>query len=184
MRKPRNRAIPGPPALWGLVLAGGDSRRMGRDKGQLPYRGEPQARRALQLLNIVCARAFVSVRSDQAQLEPYALLPLIVDDGELRGPAAGLLAAWAQWPSAAWLTLATDLPLVGPALLGELIQQRAPEALATAFRHPDGTPEPLCTIWEPAARARLLGRARTGDHSLRRLLEDSAVELLDAREPD
>jgi molybdopterin-guanine dinucleotide biosynthesis protein A len=169
--------------LLGLVLAGGDSRRMGRDKAQLAYRGEPQVRRAIEMLRDVCERAYVSVRPEQARTEAYAGLPSIVDEGEGRGPAAGLLAAWAERPDAAWLVLAADLPFVDGPLLAELVAGRDPAKLATAFRHADATPEPLCTIWEPAARALLQRRVQGGDRSLRRLLETAAVKLLDAGEP-
>ena len=74
------------------------------------------------------------------------------DDGATEGAAAGLLAAWRLAPGSAWLTLAADMPLVDDVTLGALVAGRGPGAIATAFRHADGTPEALCTIWEPRAR--------------------------------
>ena len=165
-----------PPPLWGLVLAGGESRRMGLDKGRLAYGGEAQATRAWRMLDSVCARAFVSVRPGQADAEPYAQLPYIVDaDRSAKGPAAGLLAAWARYDGIAWLVLATDMPFVDDSMLRELMDERDPGAIATAFRGRDGKPEPLCAIWEPHAHDALLGRARTGNRSLRGLLEESRI---------
>ena len=173
------------PVLYGLVLAGGDSQRMGRDKAQLRYHGdEPQVRHAFDLLRAVAEVVHVSVRKAQADAELYAPFPLIIDDGTLRGPAVGLLAAWARSPEVAWLVLATDLPFVNAALIADLLAGRDASRLATAFRHRDGTPEPLCTIWEPAARAPLLERVGSGDRSLRRLLADGPAKLLDAADPD
>lgn len=163
------------PPLWGLVLAGGRASRMGRDKGALSYHGRPQVRHCLDLLGAVCAQSFVSVRPDQTGTAPYAGLPAIVDRGDAGGPAAGLLAAFAEAPQAAWLVLAADMPLVGAELLGQLAAGRDASRLATAFRHPDGTPEPLCTIFEPAAGPRLAARVAAKDASLRRLLEASPV---------
>lgn len=172
------------PTLYGLVLAGGDSQRMGRDKAQLRYHcDETQLRHAVELLGAVTRAVYVSVRASQAQSGLYAQVPLIVDDTELRGPAAGLLAAWGRHPEAAWLVLATDLPFVDAAVLTRLQAARDVSKLATAFRHSDGTPEPLCTIWEPAARTALLARVAVGDSSLRRLLDGEAATLLDAADP-
>lgn len=171
------------PQLLGLVLAGGASRRMSRDKGTLRYHDAPQAVHAWQLLTDVCGRAYVSTNARRAAEAPYSGLPLIVDVGEYRGPASGLEAAWERHPNAAWLTLAVDMPLVDRALLDELVAARDPSACATAFRHDDGVIEPLCTIWEPAARGPLLERLAAGDASLRRFLEAHAVALIAPSDP-
>src|SRR5690606_14996663 len=165
-------------SFFGLVLAGGASRRMTRDKGTLRYHRDPQAVHAWRLLNDLCGRAYVSANAYQAAAEPYTDLPLIIDEGHYRGPAAGLEAAWTHHPEAAWLTLAVDMPLVDRALLEELIAARDDNAPATAFRHEDGTVEPLCTIWEPAARAPLLEQISSGDSSLRRFLETHGAACL------
>ncbi len=168
------------PPLWGLVLAGGESRRMGLDKGQLAYAGEPQAIRTWRMLDSICARAFVSVRPGQTDAEPYSQLPYIVDeDRTAKGPAAGLMAAWERFEAAAWLVLATDMPFVDTAILRELMGERDPGAIATAFRGRDGKPEPLCAIWEPSAHDALLSRARTGRRSLRGLLEESRIRCVE-----
>lgn len=170
--------------LRGLVLAGGSSRRMGRDKGALVYHGEPQAVHAWRLLSDVCEHAYVSTGASQAGSAPYRELPLILDDGSVAGPAAGLAAAWRRHPQAAWLVLAVDMPRVDGALLRELIGARDPTAPATAFRGADGGAEPLCAIWEPAARDLLLRRIAAGDASPRRILHAHAATLVDASAPE
>jgi len=170
--------------LFGLVLAGGASRRMSRDKGTLSYYGEPQAVHAWRLLTSICGCAYVSINARQAARAPYAEIPVIIDALEHRGPASALDAAWARHPSVAWLTLAVDMPLVDHALIEELVTARDPSACATAFRHGDGVIEPLCTIWEPRARAPLLERLATGDASLRRFLECHPTALIVPSAPE
>ena len=173
------------PALIGLVLAGGESRRMGRDKGSLDFgNGTPLARHTFDLLAPHCEAVYVSIRREQASLEPYASLPLVLDEDRVQGPASGLLAAWEQFPACALFVLATDLPLVDAGLLAELAARRDVWKLATACRHPNGLLEPVCTIWEPAAAPRLRSEAEDfGSPSLRRLLEMSEAAIVEPSEP-
>lgn len=156
---------------------------MGCDKGGLRYHAVPQARHAWSLLKDVCSDAFVSTRSEWADVPPYSELPLIVDRDDAVGPVAGLLAAWYQAPDCAWLVLAVDMPLVDAGVLAELVRARNPQTLATAFRRPDGGIEPLCAIYEPAARSVLVERVKRGDASPRRFLQSSMVTLVSPTEP-
>src|SRR5437016_14011967 len=88
------------PPLYGLVLAGGRSTRMRRDKAALAYQGRTQLERAMALLSAHVARAFVSVRADQGSDAVRARFAQISDAHENLGPIAGLLAAPAQPPEA------------------------------------------------------------------------------------
>src|SRR5690606_6747637 len=130
--------------LNGLVLCGGRGTRLGRDKGSLDYHGRPQAQWLFELLRGFCAEVFVSVRADQAGGDVYRGLPAFAEPRGAEGPAAGLRAAWQRAPASAWLVVAADLPLVDARTLRARVDARDPLANATAFRHPDGTPEPLC----------------------------------------
>jgi molybdopterin-guanine dinucleotide biosynthesis protein A len=156
---------------------------MGRDKGQLAYAGVPQALRAFAEVGALCETAYLSVRAEQHAAAAYAGLPQLLDEPGVRGPVAGLLAAWARHPGAAWLVVAADMPFVTRELLAALVRCRDPAAPATAYRHADGTVEPLCTIWEPAARDPVAAQVRAGDASLRRFLDRAGVVLLDPAEP-
>ena len=170
-------------APQGLVLAGGRSRRMGEDKGLIAYRGQPQVVWLSQLLLEFCASVHVSIGPRQQDSSCYESLQTIIDREPGRGPAGGLMSAWELDPGAAWLLVAVDLPLLDPVTLGALTEGRSRRHLATAFRHPDGPLEPLCTIWEPAARPVLERRLARGDASLRRLLEAGPVNELEPPAP-
>ena len=139
--------------LYGLVLSGGKSTRMGTDKGLIKYHGVPQREYLYDLLSQVCDETFVSLREEQeAQLPPE--MQSIVDLNEYKGPYNGLLSAHRNYPDAAWLVLACDLPLMDLAALEELISQRDNTKQATAFALKENPlPEPLCAIWEPHAFA-------------------------------
>ncbi|MFT8643660.1 NTP transferase domain-containing protein [Gluconacetobacter sp.] len=165
--------------LYGLVLAGGASRRMGQDKAALSYDGHPQLIRAFALLALRATRCFVSIRAEQMDDPLRRAWPCIVDTHAAIGPAAGLLAAHAACPHAAWLILACDLPLLDGLTLDALIQARGDDCSAVAFRSEhDGEPEPLCAIWEPEALETLCREVSEGKGSMRRILAGEGTKIL------
>ena len=164
--------------IRGLVLAGGRSARMRRDKGLLVYHRMPQVLWVRGLLSGLCEDVYVSINPEQRAIRPYDDLRTLVDQEADRGPAAGLLSAWEAMPESAWLVVAVDLPFVDTETLAVLVTGRAPDVLATAFRHSDGVLEPVCTLWEPAARPALADCLALGDGSLRRVLEAGPTEEL------
>jgi len=135
-----------------LLLAGGRSRRMRRDKATLPYDGQTQLKRAAQLLDKFCSGVFLSIRQGQNVSAEHLDVPIIEDAfGEI-GPLGGILSAFAYQPDHAWMVLACDLPFLGEDTLQHLLEERDTEKLATAYRSShDGLPEPLCAIYEPSA---------------------------------
>ncbi len=140
-------------ALYGLILAGGKSRRMGRDKALLQRDGRSQLALAGALLAPVCARVFVSVREPTPTGE-RARWPQVVDQHGGVGPADGIVSALSQHPDHAWLVVACDLPKLSAAALSALVSARQPTRHATAYRSGrDALPEPLCAIYEPASAA-------------------------------
>jgi molybdenum cofactor guanylyltransferase len=170
--------------LFGLLLAGGRSTRMRRDKAALSYGGRTQLERAMALLTPHVARAYVSVRADQGDDPVRAPFAQIRDTLQNAGPVAGLLAAQARHPEAAWLVLACDLPFVDEATLVHLLRARAPTRAATAYRSShDGLPEPLCAIWEPRSHGPLSEYVAGGRTCPRRFLLGADTELLDEPNP-
>jgi molybdopterin-guanine dinucleotide biosynthesis protein A len=165
--------------VFGLVLAGGRSTRMQADKAAIAYGPRPQLAAAYELILRHASRAFVSVRPDQADDPLRAAYPQVVDGATGRGPIAGIVAAQALHPGAAWLVVACDLPQLDDEALAELHRQRDPGRLATAYasRH-DGLPEPLCAIYEPASREAILAFIAGGRDCPRKFLASHDVRLL------
>jgi molybdopterin-guanine dinucleotide biosynthesis protein A len=157
---------------------------MQQDKAVLAYAGESQLDRAVHLLRAKLDDVRVSVRADQASEPVRARYPQVVDAGDIQGPIAGIRAAQALDPDAAWLVVACDLPLLDEATLGTLLASRDSTRVATAFRSShDGLPEPLCAIWEPASRAALEEFLATGRNCPRKFLINSDTLLLDQPNP-
>ena len=170
--------------LYGLILAGGSSTRMGRDKAALEYRGQAQLDRAFALAERHVPNVFVSVRVHQTMDAARAPRPLIVDSVEGEGPLVGIRSAFAAHCQAAWLVLACDLPFLSDAAVDNLLRERDSTALATAYRSVhDGLPEPLCAVWEPASAQLLAAYQAAGGRCPRKFLVRHGARLLEAVDP-
>lgn len=166
--------------VYGLILAGGASSRMKRDKAALQYQGKTQLDRAFELVGRHVKPVFVSVRASQASDPTRAHRPLIIDSVAGEGPIVGIRSALALHPEAAWLVVACDLPFLGDAALAHLLAERDPKASATAYRSAhDGLPEPLCAVWEPKAAAELAAYQAGGGQCPRKFLMRHAAKLVE-----
>ncbi len=174
------------PPVYGLVLAGGHSRRMGRDKGLIDFHGKPQREYQYELLENLLGpnKAYLSCRPEQANEMPSELQKLPDSFLDL-GPYGAILSAFRHNPNAAWLVMAVDLPLADAEALKFLLQNRRPAASATAFRSPipPHFPDPLLTIWEPKAYPELLKYLALGYSCPRKVLINSPTQLLNAPKP-
>ena len=107
------------PRVSALVLAGGQSRRMGRDKALLDFDGAPLIARVIERVRQVCAEVIVVANDAYA----YACFGArVVSDvypgkGSLGGIFSGLQAAHEEYA----LAVACDLPFLNDALLRYMI---------------------------------------------------------------
>ncbi|MEL6925860.1 MAG: NTP transferase domain-containing protein, partial [Bacteroidota bacterium] len=158
--------------LSGLVLAGGKSRRMGKDKSLINYHGRPQREYLYEMMVPHCIDTFMSCRPEQ--IASFIMYPGLPDSFLGLGPFGGILSAFRQNPNSAWLTVACDLPLLDAAALQYLIDHRDTSKVATAFHNPaTGFPDPLLTIWEPRAYPILLQFLAQGYSCPRKVLINS-----------
>ena len=172
------------PELYGLVLAGGRSERMGKDKGGINWHGKDQRYYMADLLKSYTDKVFISCRADQQQeVDPlYHTLP---DTFTGMGPFGAILSAFREQPEKAWLVVACDLPLLDKDTLYFLVNQRDTSAIATAFKNSyDGFPEPLITIWEPKSYPVLLSFLAQGYSCPRKVLINSPINTLQAPNPE
>ncbi|MFZ9477314.1 MAG: molybdenum cofactor biosynthesis protein MoaAD [Gammaproteobacteria bacterium] len=172
------------PALCGLVLAGGRSSRMHRDKAALAYHGRSQLAATFELLESVVERCYVSVRADQTDEPLRKGFAQIVDVEGPGGPINGILAAQQHHPQAAWLVLACDLPFLDRASLVHLLAERDRSRVATTFRSShDGLPEPLCAVYETTAAKALQRFVAGGGRCPRKFLLTHEVMLVEPLVP-
>lgn len=172
-----------PAPLYGLVLAGGASRRMGQDKASLSLHGRPQLEWVRDLLARHCDRVFTSIRAGQHDDPLRRGQPVIVDTHDGAGPIAGIAAAQAAHPDHAWLVLACDLPFVDDACIETLVRHRDGRPVVAFASTHDGLPEPLCAIYEPASSAGVLAAIASGRNCPRKFILGTGVTLLQQPDP-
>ncbi len=104
--------------------------------------------------------------------------------GASHGPMAGIVAAMRTRPDADWLVVACDLPRLDLTTLTQLIKSKESGEKFLAYRSEfDGLPEPLCTLYAPAALL-VLEQAMADDfHCPRKILIRNACRLLEPITP-
>ncbi|WKD85635.1 Molybdenum cofactor guanylyltransferase [Polaribacter huanghezhanensis] len=184
------------PNIKGLVLVGGKSTRMGKDKSQLDYFGKPQKEVAKELLENNKLETFFSVRpfdevylehSQKAQGDKKNVISSGVEKSkEIHdtflnlGPFGGICSAFQKDPNSAWLVLATDLPFLNNELIQLLLEKRNPSKVATAIKGKGKEfVEPLITIYEPKSYPILLQYLAQGYSCPRKVLINSDVEIVE-----
>ncbi|HEY2615290.1 MAG TPA: molybdenum cofactor guanylyltransferase, partial [Chthoniobacterales bacterium] len=149
-----------------VLLAGGESSRMGTDKATLVFAGEPLWQRQLGLLReIGVEKIFVSARNER----PWrpAETELLLDRVPSRGPGSGLTRALEQIQTSHLLALAVDMPFITAAHLRFVCDLAGPGCGVLPMI--DKRAEPLAAIYPHEAvdyfRAALAG----ADHSLQKV---------------
>jgi molybdopterin-guanine dinucleotide biosynthesis protein A len=160
----------------GFAVAGGASRRMGRDKALLPWAGEDLLGHTLSRLRAVVSAVRIVSGPGVRHAERGVPVDTDAGTGALGGVLAGLSAAGGR----AALVLAVDLPLVPTALLARLLE-RAHGVDAVVPISPRGA-EPLCALYGPACLEPIRRRAERGDLKMSAFWRDVRVRRLEPGE--
>ena len=147
--------------ITAVILAGGQSRRLGRDKAVEPFAGEPLIRRAIRrAVDAISASEVVVVVADTARGMALPLGPehrtavdVFPDCGSLGGIYTGLNAARTDWS----LVVACDMPFLSGPLLAQMATMR--DGVDAVVPEIDGRPEPTHALYSrrclPAIEERL-----------------------------
>lgn len=180
-----------PRRVVGALLAGGESRRMGRDKSSLVLttavddgsapRDETLAARAVRVLSSVAEE--VVVLGHGRGVDPS--LPRLEDTVAGIGPAAGLLALLESGRGDSYVVLPVDMPLVDAALLAELLAalDDAPAHSRAVTFTVDGRREPLPLVLRASARSAVASAVTQGERRLGRIIDELAPLHVPCRRP-
>ena len=177
-----------------LLVAGGSSIRMGAPKHLLPHKdGRPAYQHTLEHLMKALPLTdtfYISLR-DEDQISHMDLAgshkiskhvePIYDPTFNIpMGPAAGLIAAHICAPSATWLVVGYDYPLLTPRTLQQLLNEYVPPV--TCFGNQDGFVDPLLAVWSPHALGRLLENVAAGKCGPSMTVEELDGKILTPRD--
>jgi molybdenum cofactor guanylyltransferase len=158
----------------GLLLAGGESRRMGRDKALMEWRGIPLMMHVRTALASRFTRLLLSAPRARYH-EPG--LPVVEDTIPGAGPLAGVHAALTVCGTPFVFVVACDMPLVLPEMIDAVLQDAEPGRMTVAG---DGTRvQPLFGVYPAAAAGLMHRRLIAGQYSLLDLLNEMRGTVVD-----
>ena len=172
-----NRFMPPPlPQFSAVLLAGGKSSRMGRDKAGIVFEGRALWERQLATLrSLGPAEIFISGKPDG----PYAGagVEILTDLTPGCGPLSGLEAVLKRTTQPRALVLAIDLPAMTADFLTRLIAA-TPKEETGAVPWLDGWFEPLAAVYPRQCLELVRERLRSGDYAMQAFLRDAIARGL------
>ena len=152
--------------LTAVLLAGGDSLRMGRDKATIVFRGEPLWQRQLELLRgLGPEKIFVSARKELSWLP--AETELLLDESPSRGPLSGLTRALERVQTSHLVALAVDMPFMTSEQM-RILWEQATVGCGVLPMIAERA-EPLAAIYPREAGSEFAAALASDDFSLQRL---------------
>ncbi|NNC86108.1 MAG: NTP transferase domain-containing protein [Bacteroidia bacterium] len=165
------------PEVTALILAGGESKRMGEDKSQMDYHGMPHELYTAKLTSDMGFKTIISKQEGYKGTQEY---PILRDKLTGMGPFGAICSAMMYNPNTAWLVISCDLPFVNKELINTLIKNRDISKFATTVKAINKEfPEPLITIYEPKAYQRFLELMSRGVSCPRKVIINSDVKVVE-----
>jgi molybdopterin-guanine dinucleotide biosynthesis protein A len=167
--------------VYGLVVCGGKSTRMGSDKAFLVYHQKPQCYHLADILGKddqpLCTRVVISCNENQINLisQDYDPLP---DLSQYRnsGPIASLLTAFHAHPANDFLVIGCDYPFIEGKDLSEFLETIQEDSLVAAFYNSEHKYEPLLAWYSHKCAPLLKNFYKSGQNSLQHFLRENSAE--------
>ena len=166
--------------LDGIVLAGGQSRRLGIDKALLSLGGGPLLQAAVQRVSQVCRRVIVAVDRPGRYRRLRLSADFVADASPGRGPLAGLQSGLQACSTEYALVVACDLPFLNVELLRYMAG--LPRSWQALVPRAAGRDHPLHAVYARSCLPEVDALLAAGGGSMKQLLDRLDVRRLDERE--
>ena len=159
-----------------IIMAGGDSSRMGTDKANVMLDGQTLLQSVIATMRQLFPQVVVSVRQPRADVG----LPQVCDEQPDGGPLAGLVASLGQINTPWAFMVACDMPFVVPEVVELLAGYRARHQAVVPVVH--GHPQPLAAFYAASCLEPLRASLATRQKGLRGALQQLDVRYVDEAE--
>ena len=160
--------------ITGIILAGGKSSRMGKDKGWVLFRKKPLIDYAVELLGGICQSIIISANNSAYDRLGLPVYHDIIPDS---GPMGGIYTCLKHSPTKQNLVLACDMPFVSGDLLNYLISH-SNGFMAVIPQTSDGNYEPLCGFYHKEMAEVLEKLILNHQFKMLNILAESSVKAL------
>ena len=147
----------------GIILAGGQSRRMGQPKAFMEFQGKPFIRYCIDALKPLVNE--IIVVSDDAKFDMFEI-HRINDEVKNAGPLAGLFTGLKYSKASYNLVLSCDVPCIETSILQKLIDAMDSE-IDMVQTESEGNTHPLIAIYQKSCALKLKSLLDQGERSLR-----------------
>ena len=159
-----------------IIMAGGDSRRMGTDKANLTLGDQTLLQTVTATMQQLFPQVVVSVRQPRAGID----LPQVCDEQPDGGPLAGLVASLGQITTPWAFMVACDMPFVVPEVVELLAKYRMQHQAVVPVVH--GHPQPLAAFYAASCLKPLRASLAARQKGLRGVLQQLDVRYVDEAE--
>jgi len=170
-----------PQQVTGIILAGGNSSRMGFDKGLADFQGKPLIQYSIDTLQRICSRIIISTNS----LSYHQLgFPVQSDILPGAGPMGGIYSSLLHSETEHNLVLSCDTPFVTPALMQHLLENAEGYQVVMPASKP-GFAEPLIGYYNKNNTTAMLGFIEGGNVKLIDYIETTLYRFIPVyKDPD
>jgi molybdenum cofactor guanylyltransferase len=156
-----------------IILAGGDSRRMGRDKAMLPFSNQTLILSVIEAIQPLFSSTILSVRETRPEIN----LPQVCDTQANGGPLVGLVTTLEKITTSWAFVVACDMPFVSPALVKQLAKLRAQQQAIIPVVQ--GQLQPLAAFYSTSGIPFMRASLALGNKSLLGAIKNMQVSYVD-----
>lgn len=157
-----------------IILAGGQSSRMGQDKGLIRRDGKYMIEYSIAIAKTICDEVLISTANTEYEIFGY---PLVEDIYSGIGPIGGIYSAMLRSSNKHCLVLPCDTPHLKPELFESLLSKAAGMQGVVPFTDEDGL-EPLCAYYHQSCLSLLKEQIQRKDYKMRNFIGKADIRMV------